>query len=434
MAPVTPGQVEALQSGFLFILCGLIGAWGFEQARRSHAYQSERMGRVLDEYAKTRDYARALRRMEVTVSQAIHDTATPHATIFRAIFLALALLHLQAGAVRHELYPLNEAAPEFAAGGFLTLLGALRTALAPISAVVIVFVPTGKPLVDLRERLSRASYVPTKADEATYLAFGRQYAMHMIAAQLGCFVAPILDAIATCYALSRYANADPASHGTMVHAHSEDLAPSIMWLAASVARLLTLVTAVTCGLRFACEVFSSAPLPKWKSNPLRVALPESMLIRNTIWSYALGGVQLLFVDESAWAARGLGFGIFLIALSTPIVLYPAAKAVLHLNFVLRIETALSEANCRRIIDLLVSKRAGYMQTALSRLQAEVDASQRSTLPPLATRWWRLSTPSAAPLDPIDGACAAESAPTLNRHPVADAATMPTQQEQAHEAV
>ena len=51
----------------------------------------------------------------------------------------------------------------------------------------------------------------------------------------------------------------------------------------------------------------------------QVALPESMLIRNTIWSYALGGVQIWFVDEAAWVARGLGFGIFLIVLSVPLM-------------------------------------------------------------------------------------------------------------------
>ena len=398
-AAVTTEQVHALHAGFMFILCGLVGAWGFNQARLSHAYQSERMGGILDEHITVKDYSLTLRRMEVTVSQAIHDTATPHATIFRAIFLALALLHLQAGAVQYELYPLHEAAPEYAYGGFLTLLGALRTALAPVSAVLIVFVPTGKPLVDLRQRLARASYEPTKKDEAVYLAFARQYSLHMLAAQLGCFLAPILDAIGTCYALSRYAHAGSEPHGTMVHPNSAELAPSVMWLAASVARLLTLVTAVTCGLRFAAEVFSSAAVPKYKLNPLRVALPESMLIRNTIWSYALGGVQLLFVDEAAWVARGLGFGVVLIVLSAPIILYPTVKALLHLNFVLRIDGALSERNCQRIIDSLVAKRAAYMAVAAAGLRGESASAQRATLPAVRSRWSRLTTPAASATAP-----------------------------------
>ena len=75
-----------------------------------------------------------------------------------------------------------------------------------------------------------------------------------------------------------------------------------------------------------------------------------MLIRNTIWSYALGGVQIWFVDEAAWMARGLGFGIFLIVLATPLILYPLVKALLHLIFVLRIDSSLSETNTKFIID------------------------------------------------------------------------------------
>ena len=80
-------QNAALHASFVFVLCGLVGVWGFEQARQAHAYQSERMGKILDEFAKTKDYAATLRRFEVTVSQAIHDTSAPHGTIFRAIFL-----------------------------------------------------------------------------------------------------------------------------------------------------------------------------------------------------------------------------------------------------------------------------------------------------------------------------------------------------------
>ena len=140
-------QASALHSGFVFVLCGLLGVYGFEQARQAHAYQSERQGKILDEFKETGDYAQALKRFEVTVSQAIHDTSAPHGVIFRAIFLALALLHLQAGAVHWELYPLQDSLPNQAAGGLLTLLGALRTVLAPTASVLIVFVPTGAPLV-----------------------------------------------------------------------------------------------------------------------------------------------------------------------------------------------------------------------------------------------------------------------------------------------
>ena len=232
--------------------------------------------------------------------------------------------------------------------------------------------------------------------------------MHMMAAQLGCFLAPILDAIGTCYALSRYAHAGSEPHGSMVHPNSDALAPSVMWLAASIARLLTLVTAVVCGLRFAGEVFSSAPLPKYKLNPLRVALPESMLIRNAIWSYALGGVQLLFVDEAAWVSRGLGFGVTLIVITTPIILYPTIKALLHLNFVLRIDAALSEANCKRIIDSLVTKRAAYMKVAAKGLLGEASSAQRATpLPAMRSRWSRLTTPSMAPGPTLVVSAAAE---------------------------
>ena len=91
--------------------------------------------------------------------------------------------------------------------------------------------------------------------------------MHMMAAQLGCFVAPILDAIATSYALSLYFGG--GEHGSMVHLNSAELVPSVMWLAATITRLVTLVTAVTCGLRFAGEVFGGTG--KYRTNPLRVS-------------------------------------------------------------------------------------------------------------------------------------------------------------------
>ena len=74
-------QASALHSGFVFVLCGLLGVYGFEQARQAHAYQSERQGKILDEFKETGDYAQALKRFEVTVSQAIHDTSAPHGVI-----------------------------------------------------------------------------------------------------------------------------------------------------------------------------------------------------------------------------------------------------------------------------------------------------------------------------------------------------------------
>ena len=157
-----PIATTALYRGFVFLLCGLIGSWGFEQARISHAYQSERMGKILDEHREHGDYSRTLRRFEVTVSQAVHDASAPHGVIFRAVFLCLALLHLHAGMSMHELYPLWELPPS-AGTEVLTVLNAVRSVVAPTACVLIVFIPTGKPLVQLRERMALPTYAPTYA-------------------------------------------------------------------------------------------------------------------------------------------------------------------------------------------------------------------------------------------------------------------------------
>ena len=111
-------------------------------------------------------------------------------------------------------------------------------------------------------------------------------------------------------------------------------APSVAatsWLVVSCARLLTLVTAFAGGVRFAYEINNGSDA--YKSNPLRVALPESMLIRNVIWSFTLGGAQSFFVDQRAWDERGLGFNIVLCVLSYPLVGYAVVKATLQLNFI-----------------------------------------------------------------------------------------------------
>ena len=359
---------RAMVSSYITLAAAFFGLWGFHVARICHHYQSERAGAIVAEHQRHGDHRRTLREVDITVSTAVHDTTGGHGVIFRGVSLCMGLLFLKADYPQHEQFPGSK-------GGEGTLIfNTLRSFLLPLALVLVTFVPTSSTgsnsLVQLRRRLREPGYQLTADDRAIYLAHTAQTHIHMVAALTACFVAPLLDVVAVATALhaffGRQGALDNAVHWERVGGSSW---ASAAWLTVTLARMLALSSALVCGVRFGKEAFTGSSL--WRRNPMRVALPEAMLLRNAMWSYSLAGASIWFVDEAAWEAKHPLLQALSLAVAAACTSRAAFKAVQHLIFNGCMETYLSPTRIRFKLDALVQKRARYMEASNASLEYEL---------------------------------------------------------------
>ena len=359
---------RAMVSSYITLAAAFFGLWGFHVARICHHYQSERAGAIVAEHQRHGDHRRTLREVDITVSTAVHDTTGGHGVIFRGVSLCMGLLFLKADYPQHEQFP----GPK---GGEGTLIfNTLRSFLLPLALVLVTFVPTSSTcsnsLVQLRRRLREPGYQLTADDRAIYLAHTAQTHIHMVAALTACFVAPLLDVVAVATALhaffGRQGAPDNAVHWERVGGSSW---ASAAGLTVTLTRLLALSSALVCGVRFGKEAFTGSSL--WRRNPMRVALPEAMLLRNAMWSYSLAGASIWFVDEAAWEAKHPLLQALSLAVAAACTSRAAFKAVQHLIFNGCMDTWLSPTRIRLKLDALVQKRARYMKASNASLEYEL---------------------------------------------------------------
>ena len=117
----------------------------------------------------------------------------------------------------------------------------------------------------------------------------------------------------------------------------------------------------------------------WLTNPARVAVPEQLLIKQAFHTTALTAISIWFVDGSAWNRRGFGAQLVYIAVAVWLLWISCRKALIHLNFALRIDECLTDVEMERLIVRLDKAAQEARESAKGQIAAMQELMQCETL-------------------------------------------------------
>ena len=140
------------------------------------------------EHVRTRrtDVDTLLRQLPESVSKTIHQTSTPHGTIFQVLMLLAALLILVSEFPKYEFVHLGVSIRSI---GF-----EVSRCLCPVAGILmLIFIPMSHDFILMTERFKRPGYQITREDKAVFYANKLQEDMHTFAGALSFAITPALE-------------------------------------------------------------------------------------------------------------------------------------------------------------------------------------------------------------------------------------------------
>ncbi|CAJ1365268.1 unnamed protein product [Effrenium voratum] len=228
-----------------------------------------------------------LQQLPESISKTIHQTTSPHGTVFQSFMLVAALLMLVSEFPKHEYVQL---------GLDLQLVGleACRYLFPVIGIILLVFVPMSHDYILMIERFKQPGYQLTLEDKAVFFANKLQEDMHQAAGTLVFAATPGLEG----YAVGRaYVEFFGNSMGEDYISWNDGNAATYMWLALLFGRTIMLLGTHACLWNMVYEMYCE-PTARFSRNPYYVYDVEKALIRHLLNYVMLMGMSIWFVNET----------------------------------------------------------------------------------------------------------------------------------------
>ncbi|CAK9050843.1 unnamed protein product [Durusdinium trenchii] len=241
-----------------------------------------------------------LRQLPESVSKTIHQTTTPHGTIFQSLMLVAALLMLAS-----EFPKFDFVQPNYD----VVLIGFefCRYIFPAVGIVMLVFIPMSHDYILMIDRFKRPGYQLTQEDRAVFYANKLQEDMHQFAGMLVFAATPALEGYAVGRAFVQFFGNGMGDE--LVKWRDQDAASS-MWLILLVARTVMLLGVHVCLWNMVYEWYCE-PTARFSRNPYYIYDAEKALIRHLLNYVLLVGMSIWFFNSghfkllSFFAQRGL---------------------------------------------------------------------------------------------------------------------------------
>lgn len=302
-----------------------------------------------------------LRQLPESISKTVHQTTTPHGTIFQSLMLIAALLMLVS-----EFPKFDFVQPNY---DLLLIAYEISRYLFPVVGIVmLVFIPMSHDYIVMIDRFKRPGYKLTQEDRAVFYANKLQEDLHQAAGVLVFAVTPALEGYAVGRAFVEFFGNGMGED--FVKWKDQDSA-SLMWLILLVARTVMLLGVHTCLWNMVYEWYCE-PTARFARNPYYIYDAEKALIR-----FLLNYV--LLVGLSMWFFNTIHFKILTTVSQRALLSTAFCVAVLTLCYTLRVleylmfkERYLNEGTMERVFMKIVTKTEKRMDRYSEELEELFD--------------------------------------------------------------